>query len=52
MTSSIKATSTPVPSMNSGEIQMSPDKRLTMPKGGYQFGRSNSALRPVVPPGQ
>lgn len=28
------------------------DKRETMPKGGYRFGASNAALRPVVPKGQ
>lgn len=28
------------------------DKRETMPRGGYVFGRSNAALRPEVPKGQ
>ena len=28
------------------------DKRETMPRGGYRFGASNAALRPVVPKGQ
>lgn len=28
------------------------DKRETMPRGGYVFGRSNAALRPVVPKGK
>lgn len=28
------------------------DKRTTMPKGGYRFGRSNPRLRPSVPEGE
>ena len=28
------------------------DKRNTMPRGGYRFGASNPALRPIVPAGE
>ena len=28
-----------------------PDKRNTMPRGGYEFGKSDARLRPVVPEG-
>ena len=29
-----------------------PDRRQTMPTGGYRFGASNPALRPNVPKGK
>lgn len=45
------------PSPSTGDVTPYPnavpsDSRETMPKGGYRFGMSNSALRPTVPKGQ
>lgn len=55
----IKATDTPTPTVPDAPVvtmyegpTMGTDKRETMPSGGYVFGRSNAALRPVVPKGQ
>jgi hypothetical protein len=48
MNTTITATNLPAPSVSDSL----PDKRNTMPKGGYRFGASNAALRPEVPKGQ
>lgn len=44
----ITGTNTPATSNGEG-TDSTPDKRETMPRGGYVFGLSNPSLRPVVP---